>query len=125
VHVDEHVCRTALQARERGVGLGEGRARGVDEDRAREIDHAERHAVALGHRDAAPGARDGEVRRAHDPLVAVEEGIDRGVTEGVVAERQHVHAEIEELARGALGDADAPGRVLAVGDDEVGREALA
>jgi len=125
VHVDEHVRRAPAQVRQRRVDLGERRARGRDEQGAREVDHGECHAVALEHRDAAAGARTRVVGRAHDALLAVEERVDLRVAEGVVAQRQRIDTEAEQLARGALGDPDAAGGVLAVDHDEIRPVALA
>jgi hypothetical protein len=41
------------------------------------------------------------------------------MAEGVVAERDRVGSELEQLARGLLRDSDSAGRVLAVHDHEV------
>ena len=52
-------------------------------------------------------------------------GVDLAMAVGVVAERDHVDAGREQLARDLRGDPEAAGGVLAVDDDEVGRVALA
>jgi len=47
------------------------------------------------------------------------------VAVGVVAQRDRIHAETEDLLGGLLGDAHAAGGVLAIDHHEVGRVALA
>jgi len=61
-----------------------------------------------------------EVGRPQDPLLLVEVGIDVAVAIGVVAQRDHVHAQGEDLARVARRDPDAARRVLAVDHHERG-----
>ena len=55
----------------------------------------------------------------------VEVGVDLALAVGVVAERDHVDAGREQLVGDLRRDPEAAGGVLAVDDDEVGREALA
>src|SRR5262249_38210408 len=51
--------------------------------------------------------------------------VDLALAVGVVAEGDRVHAGSEQALGDAAGDADAVGRVLTVGDDEVEAELLA
>ena len=125
VHVDEHVVDLVAQRVQLRVGLGERRAPGVEEDAARQVDHAQARPVALDHAAAVPGLGAQEVRRPQDPLLLVEVGVDLAVAVGVVAQRDHVDARGEELL-GDLGrDPEPAGGVLAVDDDEVRRVRVA
>ena len=104
----------------RRIRLGEGRANGVEKHLAREVDHAQPPPVLHHHGVAAARAALRIVGRSHDPLLTVEEAVDLPVAVGVVAERDRVDAGLEQLTRRLLGDPDSSGRVLAVGDHEVG-----
>src|SRR4051794_14118904 len=73
---------------------------------------------------AVPGLRAQEVRRAQDPRLLVEVGVDVPMLVGVIAERDDVDARLEELPRDLGRDAEPARRVLAVDDDEVGRVLL-
>ena len=67
----------------------------------------------------------GIVDRPQQPRLALDEHQRLLLVEGVVAERHHVGAGIEQLLEDGLGDAEAAGRVLAVDDDEIELVALA
>ena len=102
------------------------------------VDGAE-GAVELGHEDAAHGVDDEhvgavpgleeagalprragrEIDRPQETGLALDEDEGLLLIEGVVAERHHVGAGVEEVAEDGFGDAEAPGRVLAIDDDEV------
>ena len=92
------------------------------EEVAREVDDAERDAVALDERGAPPRLGRQEVGRADDVAPLLEVRPDLAVAVGVVAERDHVGAGPEQLVGVLRGDADAAGGVLAVDDDEVRAE---
>ena len=119
VHVHEHGVAAVAQVRQQRVGLGEGRAHGAEEHLTREVDHAEAPPVRLDHRVAAARAALRVVGRAHDARLLVEVLVDLAVAVGVVAERDRVGAELEQLARGLAGDAHAARGVLAVDHHEV------
>ena len=76
--------------------------------------------------DRAP-ARIGSavVGRTDHPVGPVEVLVCVAVAVGVVAEGDHVGPGVEDVEGGLLGDAHAAGRVLAVDNDQLGREALA
>ena len=121
----EHVVGLVAEAGEGGIDLAERRARGVEEDLAREVHDAEPSADDLDHGDPPARVALRIVGRADDALLAVEEGVDLGVVVGVVAERDGVDAHVEDRAGHLLGDADAPRRVLAVDHHDVEGVALA
>ena len=86
-----------------------------------QVDHAEAQADGvLDDHEAAAGVAVVLVGAADDRLAAVEVRVDLAVAVGVVAERDHVDAEFEDLVGGLRIDAHAAGGVLAVDDDEVG-----
>jgi hypothetical protein len=74
---------------------------------------------------ASARARRPVIRGPDDAVGTVEVRIDVPVAVDVVAGRDHVDAGVEDLASGLLGDPEPPGGVLAVGDHQVGVEALA
>jgi len=125
VHVDEHVVDAVAEALEHRVDLDERRPPGPQVEVAREVHDAEPHSVALDDRVAAARLRAQVVRRAHDPRLVVEVRVDLLAVIGVVAERDDVDARGEQLVGDLRGDPEAAGDVLAVDDDEGGREALA
>ena len=69
-----------------------------------------------------PGLAGHEVRRPDDALGAIEVVVGIAVAVGVVAERDHVGADREQVLAGLLGDPEAAGGVLAVDDHQVGRD---
>jgi hypothetical protein len=97
---------------------------GLHVEVAGEVDDAEAHAAAFD--DAAAVARLAleEVRRPQDPLVRVQVGIDLALAVGVVAERDDVDAQREQLVGDLRRDARTARDVLAVDDDEVERMRL-
>ncbi len=118
VHVDEDVVDLALELADDGVGGREGRAPGLEEDVAAQVDHAEPHAVAFDHRVAVAGLGGEVVGRPQDVLVGVQVGPDLLAVVGVVAERDDVDAGREELVGDLRGDPETGGRVLPVGHHE-------
>jgi len=120
VHVDQHGVRLAAELRQQGVGLGERRPHRLEEDLAGQVDHSQPQPVRLDHGVAAPRAALGEVGRPHDAGLLVEVAVHLAVAVGVVAERDCVDAEREQLLRGLARDADSARGVLAVDDHEVG-----
>jgi len=125
VNVDEYEVGARPELGDDGVRLGERGAGRLHEDGTGEVRDAQAHPVRLHHGGAATRAALGVVGRPDHPLVAIEEAVDLGVPVGVVAEGERVDSHVEQLLRGLLRDTHATGRVLAVGDDEVGRVLLA
>jgi len=125
VEVEQNVAGLAAQLGQDRVDLAERGARGLHEQHARHVHDGQPQPGALDHGVATAGAALRVVGRPHDPLLAVEELVRLAMAVGVVAERDRIGADLEQLARRLLGDAHAAGRVLAVDDDEVGPVALA
>jgi hypothetical protein len=61
----------------------------------------------------------GEIQRANETRRAFDEHQRLALVPGVVAERDRVGAGVDQVVVDRLGDAEAAGGVLAVGDDEV------
>ena len=140
--VDE-IAERLLLARRLGVEVDEDGVGALLEPAGGElsIDRAER-IVELGHEDAAHGVDDQHVRTglrleypraaagrsrrivdgAQQPGLALDEDERLLLVEGVVAERHHVGAGLQDLLEDGLGDAEAAGRVLAVDGDEIERD---
>ena len=112
-------------ALEQPVDLLKRRPSGVQEHGAGEVDDPPAHAGLLDDRVAPARIALQIVGRADDAVGRVEELVDLAVPVDVVAGRDHVDAGVEHRRGGALGDAEAAGDVLAVGDDEVRGVALA
>jgi len=87
---------------------------------AAQVDHRDSHAGGLDDRVPPPGVLRVEVGRPDDPLLGAEVAVGVLVPVGVVAEGDHVDAGVEDRLRRLLGDADATGHVLTVGDHQVG-----
>ena len=79
----------------------------------------------LDHGGAAAGRAGREVRRAHEPRLALDEDERLALVQGMVAERHGVGAGHQDLVADRLGDAEAAGGVLAVDDDAIEPPALA
>jgi len=125
MHVDQHVIDAPGEPLELRVGLGKRRAARLQMQVPGKVDDAQANAVALDHAGAPPGLAGEEVRRPHDARVLVQIRVDLAVAVGVVAERDHVDAQPEQLVRRSRRDSHSPGHVLAVCDDEVQSVALA
>jgi len=123
VEVDDH--RILLVVAEDRIDGVEGGAGDAQADTAAEVDHPHPHPARLDHGVAAARVRLRVVGRPDHPLVAVEEVVGLAVAVDVVARGDHAGAGGEEVVGGALGDADAAGRVLAVDDHQVGLVPLA
>jgi hypothetical protein len=119
VEVDEDVADAAAQLTEHRVRLGERRARGLQENRSRDVHDRQLRPVALEDRVALARCGLRIVRRAHDAGLPVEVLVRVAVAERVVPERDGVGSGGEQRLGDLLGDARAPGRVLPVDDDEV------
>jgi hypothetical protein len=104
----------------------EGVVERVHEHPPQQIDHQRLSAGrGLDHGDAAPRRALGVVGRAQQPRLAVDEDERFALVEGVVAERDRVDAGGEERVADRLGDAEAAGGVLGVGDDQIEPPAVA
>jgi len=125
VEVDDEGVGFVAESIEQGVDLVEGRAGRVQEDGAREVDHADSPAGGLDDRVAPAGVGGPVVRRSDHAVGAVEVFIGVAMPVDVVSRGDDVDAGVEDLPRGLLGDPEAPRRVLAVRDHEVGGVALA
>ncbi len=130
VHVHDHRVRALAQGAGGELALGrcEGAVEGVHEQPPHDQHHE--HAPAVGRlvQIGAPPRRaraEGVVRGPEEPRLALDVGQGLALVPGVVAERDAVDARAVDLLGGRLGDAEAAGRVLAVGHDEVEREPLA
>ena len=112
-------CRPAAQLGQHRVGLGERRAhaafRKTVPDRFTTPSRMPSRSTTCAR---GPGSLR-VVRRAHDPLLAVEQVVDLAVAVGVVAERDRVDPDLEQLARRLLRDPHAARGVLPVHDHEV------
>ena len=125
VHVDEDVISVSGQAVQHRVGLPERGSSDVQEQTARQRHHPQPDPVALDGADPVTGLGAQIVGRPQDALLAVEVGIDLALAVGVVAERDHVDAGVEELIGDLRRDSEAPRRVLAVDDQEVEAQPIA
>ena len=74
---------------------------------------------------AAAGSAAGEVERADDPRLGLDEGLHVALVEGVVAEGDAVGAGLEEERGVRAAQAHAAGGVLAVDHDEIERPVAA
>jgi len=103
----------------------EHRGRGLQEQRAEDVDHGEAHA-ARGRDDheAAAGRRARDVRRAHHAVGACEVLADLRPPERVVAQRDRVRARGEEPSGEPRRDPDPVGDILPVHDAGVDAELL-
>ena len=105
-----------------GVDGAEGAVEFGHEDAAERIDDEHVGAVAgFVEAGATSGRALGEVERADELRLALDE--DEGVLliEGVIAERDAVGARVEQFFGDGFGDAEPAGGVLAVHDDEIER----
>jgi len=118
VHVHEHVVGAA-DLPQSVLHRDEGRRGGLEEDVARQVDHAEGLALALDDRRAPPGLGREVVRGAHDVAAGVEVGPELAVAVRVVAQGDRVDAGGEELVGLPRGQPDAARGVLPVRHDEV------
>ena len=78
-----------------------------------------RPSTGLDQRGAAAGRTGGIVQGANEPGLPVDEDEGFTLVEGVVAERHGIGARREDLGTDRLGDAGAPGGVLAVHHDAI------
>ena len=115
VHQDDLLADLLHEA----VGDDEGVV-GVDVEReaAHQVEHA--HVAEVGgiDLDALAGALRREVRGAQDAAALLQIGAQLGPRPGVVAQRHHVRAGVQDLIRLLGRDTDDVG-VLAVDDDEI------
>ena len=124
MHVDQDLVGAGHLA-QRLLDGDQRRAAGLHVQVARQVHDPERDAVALHH--AGPAARLGAqvVGGPDDAGLGIEVGPHLAVAVGVVAQRDRVDAEREQLVGLLRRDADAAGRVLAVDHHEVGGQLLA
>ena len=128
VDVDEDRVDDLAQRRcfERTVGDREGIVERVHVQPAHEVDDEDAGAApGLDHGGAAAGRAGREVRRAHEPRLALDEDERLALIPGMIAERHGVGAGHQDLVADRLGDAEAAGGVLAVDDDAIEPPALA
>jgi hypothetical protein len=92
---------------------------------AAEVDDGHLHPGRFGDRVPAPGVAGREVAGPHDALLRAEVGVDLAVAVGVVAQRDRIGAQTEDLVRRFRGDADPAPGVLAVDHDQIGQVLLA
>ena len=116
---------SSVEPGELGVGLSERRARDPELDGPAQVEDGDALPGRLDDRCAAARVSGRVVGRPHHPVAAVEELIGLAVAVDVVAGGDHVDPRLEHLVGGLLRDPEATGRVLAVGDHEVGGVALA
>ena len=92
----------------------------VHEDAAHHVDDEKpRPLRVLDHRRASPRRARGEIDRADQARLALDEHERLALIEGMIAERHRVDADGKEFLEQALGEAEAARRVLAVDDDEI------
>ena len=87
-------------------------AHGVDDERARAV-------LGLDHGGAAPRRTGGIIERPDQPRRALDENQRLFLIPGMIAQRDRVDAGLDQLAIDRLGDAEAAGRILAIGDDQI------
>ena len=117
MHVDHDGVGAALQraGRQFAVDDGERVVERIHEDAAHRVHDQDARAVpGLDHGGAAPGRAGRIIDRTDELRRAFDEHQRFALVPGVIAERDRVHAGIEEFVEDALGDAEAAGRVLAV-----------
>ena len=102
------------------IDRGERIVERIHEDTAHGIDHQSARAVlGFDHGRAAAGRAGRIVQRPDQPRLALDEGQRLLLVPGVVAERHGIGAGVEQFASGGLGDAEAAGCVLAIGDHQI------
>src|SRR3990170_1218763 len=115
VHVDDDDA-AVRQLRQRLVGGAERAVQHSGHERAADkVDHGD----AVAGDDAATGRALRVVQRAQQRRLAVQVGVYLAVVPDMVAGRDDLDAGLEHLVGGAGRQPLAPGRGLAVGDDEV------
>ena len=105
---------------------GERIVDGRHEDAAHDVDHADRPAVVASRATIAAVARRAGrvVGRPQQPRLGADVVERFLLVPDVVARGHHVDAAVEQLVADLARDAEAGGRVLGVGDDEVDRVAV-
>ena len=87
-------------------------AHGVDDEHARAV-------LGLDHGGAAARRAGGIIDRPDQPRRALDEDQRLFLVPGMIAERDGVDAGLDQLAIDRLGDAEAAGRILAIGHDQI------
>ena len=88
--------------------------------RPKHVDDEQPRALrALDHRRAASRRAGGEIGRADQARLALDEHQRLALIERVIAERHGVDADGEEFLENGLGEAEAAGGILAIDDDEI------
>jgi len=120
VHVDEDERGLPNGGIDEPVDDLEHRGRGMEKERSEHVDDRESGSVRRRN-DREPAARRRRrcVRGTHDALRALEVRTDLRPPEGVVPQRDRIHAHSEELVGEARGDSDAVRGVFAVHDADV------
>ena len=118
MEIDDDDRRLPPQGLDLDVRPPEGAVDGLHEDPALEVEHGDLDAAAvLEDVAAAAGVARRVVGGAEEARLALEVGQGLLLVPDVVARGQDVDLE-EQVPADLLGDADAPGGVLAVGDDD-------
>ena len=128
VEVDDRgVARLAERASAKlALDGGERIVERVHEDAAHHVDDEEPRArPALDQRRAPSRRARGEIDRADQARLALDEHERLALIEGVIAERHRVDAGGEEVLENRFGEAEAARGVLAVDDDEIELPAVA
>jgi len=120
VEVDDEGVRSAGQRFEELVDRREGVALDSHVHLSAQVDHGDAHPGCLDDRVAASRIARRKVRGADDPPLGVEVRVHVPVPVGVVAQRDHIDAGLEDRLGRVLRDPDAAGSVLAVRDDQIG-----
>jgi hypothetical protein len=101
----------------------EGIVERIHEDAAHRVDDENPLALrVLEEPRAASGGACGEVHRPDEPRLALDMDERLALVPGVIAERHHIDARIEEIVADRRRDAEAARRILAVHDHEIGAE---
>ena len=123
--VDDDQRRLFTEPGQLPVRGPEGALQVVHEDPPLQVENPDLHPSGGLHQDAAPRRRALRVvGRPDDPLLPVEVGIRFPLVPDVVAAGDHVDTQIEQLAGGLLGDAEAACQIFAIGNDQIGGMAV-
>ena len=108
------------------LDAGEGIVEGVHEQPAHDVqDHDLAAPAGVEHDRAAPGRAAGVVVRAQDAPLPVEQAHGLALVPDVIAAADDIDPGGENFLTDLFRDAEAAGRVLAVGDDEIDAELAA
>ena len=120
--VDDDGVRAVAQGTGRKLPL-DGRKRIIErihEDAAERAHHEDAPTVpGIEHGGAAAGRSGGIIDRPDQARRPLDEHQCLALVPGVIAERDRVRADIDELVIDRLGDAEPAGGILAVDDDEI------